>query len=355
MAASRPLRVVFMGSDELSCPFLAALADSPDMHVVAVITQPDRGKGRHLRVQPGPVKQLAQSHDIPVLTPIRVNSPIVMETLAGLGIDVIVVMAYGQFLGDLLLSLPPYGCINLHVSLLPRWRGATPIHHALLAGDTTTGVTAMMMDRGMDTGDILGQIKCAIEPNDTTGTIATRLAFQGAGLMIDVLRKLADGTCPRCPQEHSLATYAPKIHSAEESLDWTKSAVENERKIRAFSPRPGAATDIPGPPGKPGMRLKVMSAVVEDLPKTIGFALPGTLLEMDSQKGPLIAGGAGRALRLTMVRPEGGKLMSGGAFANGYRARTPIGIRFENLPAAPTAQKRPSPQGAMPETSGPSR
>ncbi len=351
MLSAHPIRVVFMGSDELSCPFLTALANAPDVNVVAVVTQPDRGKGRHLRVQPGPVKVLAQSRDIPVLTPVRVNSPIVMETLAGLGIDAIVVMAYGQFLGDMLLSLPPFGCINLHVSLLPRWRGATPIHRAILAGDTITGVTAMMMDRGMDTGDILGQVKCPIAPTDTTGSIGTRLSESGSDLMLDVLRRLANGTCPRIPQDPALVTFAPKIQNAEEGLDWTKSAVENERKIRAFSPRPGAATYIPGPPGKPGMRLKVMAATVEDLPKAIAFTLPGTLLEMDPKKGPLIAGGSGRALRLTLVRPEGGKIMSGAAFANGYRSRTPIGIRFKNLPAPPP----PNPQSGhdvMPETSG---
>ncbi len=193
-----------MGSDELSCPFLSALASAPFVEVVAAVTQPDRGKGRHLRVQPGPVKKLATSFGIPVFTPVRVNAPIMLETLAGLGLDAFVVMAYGQFLGDLLLELPRLGCINLHVSLLPRWRGAAPIQRAILAGDAETGVSAMMMDRGMDTGDVLGTVRCAIGPRDTAGSVSARLGAAGCDLMLRVLRELDQGTCPRTPQDLSL-------------------------------------------------------------------------------------------------------------------------------------------------------
>ena len=325
-----------MGSDTLSCPFLSALAACPRVEVVAVVTQPDRGKGRHLRVQPGPVKKLAASFGVPVLTPVRVNAPVMLETLAGLGVDAFVVMAYGQFLGDLLLELPRLGCINLHVSLLPRWRGAAPIQRAILAGDAETGVTAMLMDRGMDTGDLLGSVRIPLGPKDTAGTVGETLAKSGCELMLRVLRDLDAGTCPRTPQDGALATLAPKIRKSEASLDWNLSAVENERKVRAFNPKPGAATWIPPVGGQPGKLLKVLEAEVETLPKGMALALPGTLLELDQRKGPLVAGGAGFALRLTRVLPEGAsRPMDGGAFSNGYRARIPIGVRLERIPAPP--------------------
>jgi methionyl-tRNA formyltransferase len=333
-----------MGSDELSCPFLSALASAPFVEVVAAVTQPDRGKGRHLRVQPGPVKKLAASFGLPVFTPVRVNAPIMLETLAGLGVDAFVVMAYGQFLGDLLLELPRLGCINLHVSLLPRWRGAAPIQRAILAGDAETGVTAMLMDRGMDTGDILGSVRCPIGPRDTSGTVSERLCASGCDLMLRVLRDLDLGTCPRTQQDGSRATLAPKIRKSEASLDWNLSAVENERKVRAFNPKPGAATWIPPVGGQPGKLLKVLEAEVETLPKGMALALPGTLLELDQRKGPLVAGGAGFALRLLRVLPEGAsRPMDGGAFSNGYRSRIPIGVRLERVPAppAPPASSEP--------------
>ena len=334
MSPGRVLRVVFMGSDTLSCPFLRALAESPDVEVAAVVTQPDRGRGRHLRVTPGPVKELALSLGICVIDPPKVNEEFVVETLAGLGIDAIVVMAYGQIVGDAILDLPRLGCVNLHVSLLPRWRGAAPIQRAILAGDARTGVTAMLMDRGMDTGDTLGSVACDIAPDDTTGSVAAKLSEAGCGLMLDTLRALDRGDAVRVPQDGSLATKAPKIRKEEAWLDWSLSAAENERKVRAFSPKPGAATWIPpAAPGGRGLLVKVLRARVETLPRGMALALPGTLLELDQQKGPLVAGGAGKALRLVEVLPEGRpRPMDGGSFANGYRARIPIGTRLDVPP-----------------------
>ncbi len=339
MFPGRVLRVVFMGSDTLSCPFLRALAESPDVEVAAVVTQPDRGRGRHLRVTPGPVKELALSLGISVIDPPKVNEDYVVETLAGLGLDAIVVMAYGQIVGDAILDLPRLGCVNLHVSLLPRWRGAAPIQRAILAGDARTGVTAMLMDRGMDTGDTLGSVACDIAPDDTTGSVAAKLCEAGCGLMLDTLRALDRGEAVRTPQDGSLATKAPKIRKEEALLDWSLSAAENERKVRAFSPKPGAATWIPpAASGGRGLLVKVLRARVETLPRGMALALPGTLLELDQQKGPLVAGGAGKALRLVEVLPEGRpRPMDGGSFANGYRARIPIGVRFGAPPAAPGA------------------
>lgn len=319
-----------MGSSRLSCTFLNALQESDAIDVALVITQPDRCKGRHLQVEAGPVKKIARERGIPVITPASVNAQYVLETVAGLGIDVIVVMAYGQFLGEELLNMPPLGCVNLHVSILPRWRGAAPIQRAILAGDRETGVSAMLMDAGMDTGDVLGVVSCPVSDTDTADTLGETLSIKGAALMTDVIMKLAAGTCPRIRQDPALATFAKKIKNSEEWLDWSLSAAENERKIRAFSAVRGASTFFPGFDGKPGMRVKVQAAEVEPLPQGMARALPGTLLELDKKKGPLIAGGAGRALRLTMLLPEGKpRPMPGGAFANGYRARIPIGTRLE--------------------------
>ena len=337
MLPGRVLRVVFMGSDALSRPFLRALAESPDIEVAAVVTQPDRGRGRHLRVTPGPVKELALSLGICVLAPPKVNDECVVETLAGLGLDAIVVMAYGQIVGDAILELPRLGCVNLHVSLLPRWRGAAPIQRAILAGDSKTGVCAMLMDRGMDTGDVLGRVECDIGPDDTTGTIGEKLSGAGCGLLLDTLHALDRGTARREKQDDSLATKAPKIRKEEAWLDWSLSAAENERKVRAFSPRPGAATWIPASePGGRGLLVKVLRARVETLPKGMARAVAGTLLELDQQRGPLVAGGAGKALRLVEVLPEGRpRPMDGGSFANGYRVRIPVGVRL-GLPPPPS-------------------
>ena len=336
MFPGRAIRVAFMGSDTLSCPFLRALADSPDIEVAAVVTQPDRGRGRHLRVTPGPVKELALSLGISVIDPPKVNEDYVVETLAGLGIDAIVVMAYGQILRDAILALPRLGCLNMHVSLLPRWRGAAPIQHAILAGDTRTGVTAMLMDAHMDTGDILGSVACDIGPDDTTGSIGERLGEAGCGLMLDTLRALDRGEARRIPQDGSFATLAPKINKGDAFLNWSLSAAENERKVRAFFPKPGAATYIPAAGGG-GLLVKVLRARVETLPRGMARAVPGTLLELDQKKGPLVAGGAGKALRLLEVLPEGRpRPMDGGSFANGYRDRIPIGTRLGTPPARQT-------------------
>lgn len=338
MPLANRLRVVFMGSDALSCPFLEALRASSFVDVVAVVTQPDSPQGRRLKVQPNVVARLARSLGIAqVWTPASANDEFMLETFAGLWIDAVVVMAYGKILGSTLLSLPRLGCVNMHVSLLPRWRGAAPIQRAILAGDSSTGITAMRMAKGLDTGDILGQIKVPILPKDTAGTIGKKLTEMGGGLLVDVLRALDDGSLSGTPQSDEGATYAHKVSNEETWLKWTLSAVENERIVRAFNPKPGAKTYIPAAvPGERGMLLKVMEADVEDLPHGMARALPGTLLEMNQKKGPLIAGGAGRALRLVEVQPEGRpRPVKGCDFANGYRARLPIGLRFLDSPPQP--------------------
>ena len=218
-----------MGSDTLSCTFLTALIHAPDVDVAAVVTQPDRERGRRMQVLPGPVKELALMHCKPVFSPVKVNEPEFLDTLRHLAPDVIVVMAYGQFLGKTLLALPRLGCVNLHVSILPRHRGAAPIQYAILQGDRETGVTAMMMDPGMDTGDILGVVRREIRPDDTTGSLGLELVKQGADLMLDVLRGLDAGTAVRNPQDAALATYAPKIAKEQALVEWSAPAASIER------------------------------------------------------------------------------------------------------------------------------
>ncbi|MBR1609038.1 MAG: methionyl-tRNA formyltransferase [Kiritimatiellae bacterium] len=330
MVPSR-IRVVFMGSDSLSVPYLETLASCPMVEVALVATSPDRGRGRGLKVSAGPVKVRANELGIETIAPIHVNDDAVLAGLRGVGADVFVVMAYGQFLGPELLAMPPLGCLNMHVSLLPRWRGAAPIQRAILAGDSETGVSAMLMDAGMDTGDVLGSVRVPIGPRDTSRSVADALAGPGCALMLRTLRDMALGTAVRTPQDGSLAVKAPKIKRGEASLDFTLSAAENERKVRAFFPKPVAETFLPGVGGR-GLRLKVLEAEVETLPHGMALAVAGTLLELDRKRGPLVAGGKGKALRLLRVQPEGRTAVSGADFSNGWRSRVPIGIRLEKVP-----------------------
>lgn len=327
-----------MGSDTISCTFLTALIHAPDCEVVAVVTQPDRERGRRLRIVPGPVKELALMHCKPVLSPENVNTPDSIAVLEELKPDIIVVMAYGQFLGRKVLEMPRLGCINLHVSILPRWRGAAPVQYAIMNGDSETGVTAMMMDIGMDTGDILGTTHREIGPQDTTGSLSLSLAKDGSDLMLDVIRQLRDGTSTRTQQDHAAATYAPKIKKECGVIEWARPAAEIERTIRALTPKPSCHTFLPGKINalgeeEPGLLLKIMRAQIEQLPPKAKPPAPGTILMM--KRGPLVATGGGMALRLLEVMPEGKpKPMSGDDFANGYSNKLKIGdVLFPGLSA----------------------
>ncbi len=322
-----------MGSDTMSCTFLTALVHAPDFDVVAVITQPDRERGRHMRIVPGPVKELALMHCKPVLSPEKVNTKDFLETLHGLTPDLIVVMAYGQFLGKTLLEMPRLGCVNMHVSILPKLRGAAPVQYAIMNGESETGVTAMMMDIGMDTGDIIGTIKTPIEKDDHTGSLSLKLCMSGSDLMLDALRKLAAGKAERIPQNPIAATYAPKISKEQSLIEWSEPATVIERKIRAFNPKPGSHTFLPAPDSStcevsPGAYLKILRAEVVPPPDSATQLYPpGTLLMM--KRGPLIATGDGMALRLLEVHPEGKpRPMSGLDFANGYGKKLALGDRF---------------------------
>ena len=310
-----------MGADDLSIIFLTALIHSPGVDVSAVFTQRAKKRGRGLGIPPGPVKEFALEKGIPVYTPDEINSPESVAEIAAHEPDIIVVMAYGKFLGKKILALPRLGCVNLHTSLLPKYRGAAPIQRAIMAGDENTGVTAIMMGAKMDAGDILGTADCQIRPTETAATLGIRLGIRGADLMLEVIRKLDDGICPRTPQDESLVTFAPKIDDAKTpAIDWSQTAPEIERHIRAMSPKPYCHTYLPGldpaKPFMPGLRIKVMSVKIcpqSSLP-------PGTVISM--KDGPLVSTGGGGALLITGLHVEGKpKPIEGKAFANGYSSK----------------------------------
>lgn len=239
------MRLVFMGSPEFSLPTLRGLVEG-GYEIVGVYTRPDRPSGRGRALTPPPVKIAAEEYGLPVFQPLGLRKPEVVEELAALKPEVIVVCAYGVILRQPVLDVPPKGVLNVHPSLLPRHRGASPIASAILAGDEETGVTIMLMDPGMDTGPILEQRRAAISPRDTTGSLSERLSQVSAELLLEVLpRWMADEIEPQ-PQDDALATHAPLLQKEEGAIDWSRPAVEIWRQVRAFHPWPGAFTTLGG-------------------------------------------------------------------------------------------------------------
>ena len=299
------MRIVFIGTGEIGVPALRALLTS-EHEVLAVGTQPDKPVGREQRVEPPPIKKEIAKTKIPILQPARIKDPQVVEELRGLSPDVIVVAAYGQILPRELLEIPRLACLNLHASLLPRWRGAAPIQAAIAAGDRETGITVMYMAEGLDTGDILLQRSVEILPNDAGGSLHNRLAQIAPEALLESLRLLAAASAPRIPQDNASATYAPKLKREHGKIDWSESAEEIERKIRAYNPWPGAFMKVDG------QNLKIFSGSVIDL-----TGRPGEILRSD--KDLIVATGKG-ALSLAEVQLEGKRRMSAGEFLRGHRA-----------------------------------
>jgi methionyl-tRNA formyltransferase len=303
------MRIVFMGSAELACPCLERLLADPGNAVVGVVTQPDRPKGRSLQTAPCPVRALVARRDVPVLTPEKVNTPESVSAIRALAPEVIVVVAYGQILKPCLLEIPPRGCVNIHASLLPKYRGAAPIQWAIARGETVTGVTAMFLDAGMDSGDIIDRVEEPIRADDTAGKLHDRLAPLGAELLARTIAALRQGAVPHTPQNPAEASYAPKLKKSDGRLDWTRPAVELHNRIRGFNPWPGCYCEFPGV--KPGL-VKVLESRVAPG----GPGAPGEILSNQGE-GPLIQTGA-QALRLLQVQPEGRKAMPGSAFLCGH-------------------------------------
>ncbi len=238
------MRIALLGTAELAVPCFEAVAKMPGQEVVAVVTQPDRPKGRDLKPSPPPVKVAADRLRLPVQQPVKIRAPEAVEAVKATQPDLIIVVAYGQILSKSVLEIPRLGCVNVHTSLLPRWRGAAPIQYAILHGDPETGVTTMYMDEHMDTGDTILQRSELIRADDTSATLHDRLAKLGAELLVETVALVAEARAPRVKQDETSATYAKKITKEDGRIVWTKSAVEIERQIRAFNPWPSAYTRL---------------------------------------------------------------------------------------------------------------
>lgn len=308
------LRIIFFGSAELSCPVLHHLAQEARFRVVGVVTQPDRPFGRRLELRPSPVRLAAAALGVPtVLTPEQVNAPESIAALEHLKPDLFAVVAYGQFFGRRLLALPPRACVNLHTSLLPKYRGAAPIQWAIANGETHTGVTTMLMNAGMDAGDVLLQREMAIKPGDTGGTLHDRMAVLGADLLVETLLRWVDGDLRPVPQDAAAATYAAKLKKADGRIDWSLPATVLHNRVRAFNPWPCCFFDCEvADGGTTPPAVRVLETAVEPLEGET----PGTVLRADAG-GPLVATGSG-ALRLVRVQPPGGRVMSGAAYGLGH-------------------------------------
>jgi len=317
------MRIIFTGSAPLACACLKALFQAGQDTIAAVVTQPDRPKGRHLKSSPCAVKALAEESGLPVLAPANVNSPESVESIRALAPDLVVVVAYGQILKSALLNLPPMGCVNIHASLLPHYRGAAPIQWAVANGDDTTGVTSIFMNERMDAGDIIFRESLPIRPDDTAASMHDRIATLGGELLLKTLNALREGNAPRTPQNDADATFAPKLAKADGRIDWTCSAVDIYNRIRGFDPWPG--TFCVCPRRKDGL-LRVKRAAVEDLPAVAEKkGTPGRIVDL-GKTGPLVRTGEG-ALRLLELQPAGGKTMDGNAYLCGHRLA--IGEQFE--------------------------
>ena len=298
------MRIVFAGTPEFAAEHLKALLGTQHQ-VIAVYTQPDRPAGRGHKLMPSPVKQLAVEHGIPVYQPATLRAPEAQAELAALQPDLMVVVAYGLILPQVVLDTPRLGCINSHASLLPRWRGAAPIQRAVQAGDDESGVTVMQMEAGLDTGPMLLKVSTPIAPSDTGGSLHDRLAALGSQAVIQAVDALAAGTLTGEVQDDSLANYAHKLNKDEARIDWSRPAVELERLVRAFNPWPICHSTLNGEP------LKVLAATLGE-----GSGQPGQILAA-SKDGLTVACGEG-ALRLTRLQLPGGKPLS---FADLYNSR----------------------------------
>jgi methionyl-tRNA formyltransferase len=313
------MRIVFCGTPQFAVPTLKHLLAQPDFEIAAVITQPDRPRGRGQEVSFSPVKETALAAGIPVHQPEKVRAPEVQEFLQKLAPDVIVIIAYGQIIPGRLLPIPKVGWINLHASLLPKYRGAAPINWAIANGETKTGVTSMRIDAGMDTGEMLLQREMEIGPAETALELAARMSELGAPLMVETLRGLAAGTIVPRPQEHERASSAPMLKKEDGRIDWSRPAQDIFNRIRGFAPWPGAYTSFRAQTcqiwGEPAS-----NDLGEQSPTRGEVAVPGSLLLQ--RNSVLVHCGSATYLRLLSVKLEGRRQVSAAEFVNGAHLLT---------------------------------
>ncbi|MCG8043291.1 MAG: methionyl-tRNA formyltransferase [Candidatus Thiodiazotropha endolucinida] len=303
---AQPLKIIFAGTPDFAASALQALLTT-EHRVVAVYTQPDRPAGRGRKVQFSPVKQLAVEHDLEVFQPKTLKDPQAQQILAQHQADLMVVVAYGLLLPQAVLDTPRLGCINIHASLLPRWRGAAPIQRAILAGDETSGVTIMQMEAGLDTGPMLSICSTPIDAKETGGSLHDRLAELGSAALIEVLPGLSEGSVEAIPQDDSQANYASKLDKEEARIDWSQSAVQIDRQVRAFNPWPVAHCLY----GDKVMRVWNSEVVSAD-----GSASPGQVVAT-GKTGFDVATGEG-VLRISQLQMPGKRAMSAGDFLNAH-------------------------------------
>ena len=312
------MRVVFMGTPDFAVPVLAAIDARTDLaEVAAVVTQPDRPRGRGQRLVPSPVKSWAAAHDIPVLQPERARDASFILQLRALAPDVAVVAAFGQILSQEVLDIPVHGCINVHASLLPKYRGAAPIQHAIMDGETVTGITTMQMNAGLDTGDMLLQREVPIHPDTTYGTLHDVLMEMGAELLIETLERLAAGTLAPVPQMGE-SSYAARITRETAQIDWSKPVHELDALVRGLNPTPYAQTSLNGAVYKIGGLRRTGHAA---------SAPAGTLVSADRRAGLCIAAGD-EDVEITEIQAPGKKMMAASAFLNGCALT--VGTRFSS-------------------------
>ncbi|MCC6140498.1 MAG: methionyl-tRNA formyltransferase [Nitrospira sp.] len=319
------MRIVFMGTPEFAVPSLEALLQSDDQ-VVGIVTQPDRPKGRGQLLAPPPVKLIAQRAGIPFLQPVKIRVPEFLKALADWKPDMIAVTAYGRILHSPILTLPPMGCVNVHGSLLPKYRGAAPVQWAILNGETETGITTMLMDEGMDTGAMLLQESLQISSEDTAGTLAPRLAALGGRLLVETIARLKAGSLAPQPQNHALATSAPPLKKEDGAIHWTASARSIANRIRGLSPWPGAYTYFGGE------RWMVWSAIPS--PAKVDVE-PGAIADVAKQSIDVATGDGW--LTLKEIQPANSKRLTMAQYLAGHRVSA--GQRFvaEPPPSDPPA------------------
>ncbi len=310
-----------MGTPDFAVPSLEALLKSDDQ-VVGVVTQPDRPKGRGQAVIPSPVKVVCLREGIPILQPLKMKAPEFLEALRQWHPDVITVTAFGRILPAAILTLPPRGCINVHGSLLPKYRGAGPVQWAVIRGEQETGITTMLMDEGMDTGAMLLQKRVAIRPDDTAGTLAPRLAEVGGRLLVETLRQLKAGALRPQPQDHSLATMAPLLKKEDGLVDWTLPAGDIANRVRGLSPWPGAFTYVNGE----RWTLWRVAVSVESQNK-----IPGTVTKVTKDGIDVSTGGG--TIQILEIQPSNSRRMTMVQYLAGHRLAE--GINLQTVPSLP--------------------